>query len=131
MIITLIDDKINIDIENLCCTLGFDTLSKLSNNDLVRRKTLSYKLSLNNRDVRLVCPMLKTTCGENVVLWPSIKLLSRKYPVHIYIYSIALYLSSDMNMRETAFQVRQKFGLENFSHSTISRILKKLLDIVH
>ena len=130
MIITLIDDEINMDTDNFCCTLSFDTLSKLYDNDLIRRKTLSYKLSLDNRDIRLVCPMLKTSCEKNVALWPSIKLLFRKYPVHIYIYSAALYLSSDLTMRETAYHVRQKFGLENFSHSTISRALKKLSDIV-
>jgi len=70
--------------------------------------------------------MLKNADSQSTVLWPSIKLPFRKYPVYVYVYAVALYLTSQMSMRETAIKVSQKFGLQSFSHSTISRTLKKL-----
>ncbi|UWG97337.1 hypothetical protein LPY66_00415 [Dehalobacter sp. DCM] len=70
--------------------------------------------------------MLKFLERKNVVLWPSIKLPNRKYPVNVYLYGVALYLTSKISMREAALKIRQKFGLESFSHSTLSRTLRKL-----
>ena len=58
-------------------------------------------------------------------MWPSIKLPNRKYPIYVYIYATALYLSSKISMREAALRTRQKFGQESFSHSILSRVLKK------
>ena len=68
--------------------------------------------------------------NENVVLWPSIKLPFRKYPVYVYFYAVALYLSSNLSMREVAARTRIQFGLDKFSHSTLSRTLKRLSGIV-
>ena len=70
--------------------------------------------------------MLKSDDKKNIVICPSIKLPNRKYPVYVYIYAVILYLSSGLSMRKVALKVRTKFGLENFSHSTLSRVLNKL-----
>lgn len=70
--------------------------------------------------------MFRNTGAGNVALWPSIKLPFRKYPVYVYLYSVALYLSTDLSMRDIAGVVRHKYGLDKFSHSTVSRALKKL-----
>lgn len=129
MIIALTNDEINIDSDNLCCTLSNETLGKLSSGRFIRRRNASYKLFISNRELRLVCPMLRNWQHKNIVLWPAFKLPFRKYPVYVYLYAVALYLSSDLSMRGTADHVRNKFGLDNFSHSTVSRALKKLFEI--
>lgn len=85
-----------------------------------------YKLFINGQEKQLICPMLKFPDKKDVVLWPSIKLPYRKYPVYVYLYGAALYLTSKISMRDAALKVRQKFGLESFSHSTLSRVLRKL-----
>ncbi|WP_066636794.1 hypothetical protein [Desulfolucanica intricata] len=126
LIITLIDTKININSSGFYCNLGQDLLDKLQSCSLLRRKSLVYKLFINSHEKQLICPMLKFPEKKNVVLWPSIKLPYRKYPVYVYIYAAALYLTSKISMREAALKVRQKFRLESFSHSTLSRILRKL-----
>jgi hypothetical protein len=130
MIITLTNEKINIHNREIYCTLGQDVLDKLSNSRMLRHKSLSYRVAINNHEKCLICPMLKIPGQVNVVLWPSFKLPFRKYPVHIYFYAVALYLTTHMSMRKTALKVCQKFGLENFSHSTLCRVLKKLSSIV-
>lgn len=118
--------KININGGSFYCNLPQELINKLKSYSLLRRKSLLYKLFINNREKQLSCPMLKFPDRKNVVLWPSIKLPHRKYTVHIYFYAAALYFTSGICMREVALKVRQKFGLENFSHSTLSRLLKKL-----
>jgi hypothetical protein len=130
MIITLTSHEINIDIDNFSCNLESEVLNKLVSENLSRKKTASYKLFINNRELRLVCPLLKNEQSKNVVIWPSFKLPFRKYPVYVYLYAVALYLSSDLSMRNTASFVRNAFRLDKFSHSTISRALKKLSTIV-
>lgn len=129
MIITLTNDKINIDSENFCCTLDSDALSELKFNRFIPRRTLSYTFLINNRELRLDCPVLGNTGAGNVVLWPAIKLPFRKYPVYVYLYSVALYLSTDFSMRDVASIVRQKYGLDKFSHTTVLRALKRLSGI--
>jgi len=130
LIITLTNEKINIDNDNFYCTFSSETLEKLSYHQLARRRNITYKFFISNRELRLVCPLLKTMANENVVLWPSIKLPFRKYPVYVYFYAVALYLSSSLSMREVADRTRIQFGLDKFSHSTLSRTLKKLSGIV-
>lgn len=118
MIITLIDTEININNYNFYCYLLQGPISILKKHSLLIRKNVTYKIFLNGHEKQLSCPMLKFPQEKNVVLWPSIKLPNRKYPIHTYIYAAALYLSSGKSMRDIALKVRQKFGLESFSHST-------------
>jgi len=121
MIITLVDTEINIKNgkiifpeENSETQYEFN---KLQN---------TYKININNFDYELVCPQVITDTNEISILWPSFKLPRRKYPVYVYIYAVALYLNTNKSMRKVAEEVRKKFGLEKFSHSTLSRCLKKL-----
>jgi len=64
--------------------------------------------------------------GSYQIVWPSFKLPNRSYPVFVYLYAAALYLSSGESMRDTAERVIKFFGLETFSHTTISRFLRKI-----
>lgn len=129
MIITVTPEKINIQNENYHCTFSTETLEKLSSGGLTRKKVVTYKLYINHRELQLQCPLLKHPHHKNIVLWPADKLPYRKYPVYVYLYAVALYLSSDMSMRSVAAEVKKSFGLDGFSHSTLCRTLKKLKEM--
>ena len=119
-------EKINILNDSFYCTFSDEMLKKLSASGLIRRKKVSYKFFLNNREFKLECPMIKDPHHKNLVIWPAIKLPYRKYPVYVYLYASALYLSSNLSMRSVAAKVRKIFGLDKFSHSTLCRSLKRL-----
>lgn len=130
MIVTLTLEKINIQNDDYRCTFSAETLEKLSYSGYKRRRTIIYKLYINNRELQLECPMLKHPQHKNIVLWPASKLPYRKHPVYVYLYAVALYLSSNMSMRSVAAKVRKQFGLDSFSHSTLCRTLQKLKGII-
>ncbi len=130
MIVTVTPEKINIQNDNYHCTFSTETLGKLSLGSLKRRRWVTYKLYINHRELQLQCPLLKHPQQKNIVLWPADKLPYRKYPVYVYLYAAALYLSSDMSMRSVAAEIKKTFGLTGFSHSTLCRTLKKLRGIV-
>jgi hypothetical protein len=100
-------------------------VEKLRNNDLLSKESIPYKLYINNGEKQLLCPMLNLNNGKNIVLWPSFKLPLRSFPVHVYLYATAKYLTEHISMRKSAEKTRRKFGLPTFSHSTLSRFLKK------
>lgn len=126
MIVTVTPEKINIQNDNYHCTFSDETLERLSSGGLTRRCKVTYKLFINHRELQLECPLLKHPQHKNIVLWPAIKLPYRKYPVYVYLYAVALYLSTDLSMRSVVAEVRKIFGLDGFSHSTLCRTLKKL-----
>lgn len=68
--------------------------------------------------------------GSYQMIWPSFKLPNRPYPLFVYLYAVAWYLSSGESQRETAEKVIHFFGLETFSHSTICRFLRRLYPIL-
>jgi len=128
MIITLTLDKINIPIDSIYCTFSNETLEKLYGSTK-RRPKRNYKIFLNKRELQIQCPVIKNAKQPDaLVIWPAIKLPHRKYPIHIYLYAVALYLSSGLSMRKAAAKVRGILGLEKFSHSTLSRTLQKLTE---
>lgn len=129
MIVTLTLDKINIADDNIYCSFSEETLRKHYSGNSRQRPRKTYKLYLNNRELQLECPVIQNTRQEAIVVLPAIKLPYRKYPVYVYLYGVALYLSSNLSMRQAAAQVRKTFGLDKFSHSTICRTLKKLSEI--
>jgi len=130
MIVTVTPEKINIQNDSYRCTFSTETLEKLSLGGLTRRRTVTYKLYINHRELQLECPLLKHPQHKNIVLWPAGKLPYRKYPVYVYLYAAAHYLFSDMSMRGVASEVKKTFGLAGFSHSTLCRTLQKLQKIV-
>ena len=128
MIVTLIHKEINIKDGKM-----FFNRTDLLSHNLNNNKTRVYRVIQDNFEYDLLCPERITETQEKMVFWPSFKLPYRKYPVYVYLYAAALYLSTEKSMREVAFEIRRKFGLEKFSHSTVSRTLKKLrnnLDIL-
>ena len=124
MIITLILSEINIDENELICQIKTITLNKYKK--LLVKQYVFYRFYWKGRQLTLKCDLLNIHKDIKVVLWPSHKLPFRKYPVHVYLYAIAIYLSEKINMRTAAEKTRKNFNLETFSHSTLSRALKRL-----
>lgn len=70
--------------------------------------------------------------GEgSYLLWPAGLVRCRKYPLAVYLFAVSIYLNSDLSMRKVAVLTRKQFGLQNFSHSTISRTLGSLAQLVN
>lgn len=126
MIVALTNVELNIS-GNQVYTIWPEEMKALCSMGVVSKKSRHYALTMNYRDYQLLCPLFDVGQGRLALIWPSFKLPRRPYPCFVYIYAVALYLSSDRSMRDVASEVRKKFGLTTFSHSTISRALKKLL----
>ncbi|MDA8211621.1 MAG: hypothetical protein M0021_07070 [Clostridia bacterium] len=92
----------------------------------VIKKNKQYHLIIHYRQLVIQCPILLTPEGQYQLIWPSFKLPNRPYPIYVYLYALAWYLSSGESMRVTAEKVLNVFGLETFSHTTISRFLRKI-----
>jgi hypothetical protein len=73
----------------------------------------------------VVCPEYKDSQENSIIILPDYIWPGRKYPVFVYIYAIWLYSSNTgISQRAVAEEVRKKFGLPDFSHSTVGRIFK-------
>lgn len=126
MIITLTPSPLNIS-GNEIYPLPQEELDLLHSIGVLSKRNKTYILSLNYREYTLLCLLLKTGHGGVFVLWPSFKLPRRPYPVFVYLYAVARYLSCNLSLRAVAAEVRKKFGLSTFSHTTISGVLRKLV----
>lgn len=126
MIVALTDVELNIS-GNQVYTICPEEMKALNSMGVISKKSRNYALTLNYRDYQLLCPLFDMGDGRLALIWPSFKLPRRPYPCFVYIYAVALYLSTGRSMRDVASEVRKRFGLTTFSHSTISRALKKLL----
>jgi coenzyme F420-reducing hydrogenase alpha subunit len=126
MIVTLLNTKINID-DGKISFLNEEFKAQYPNISKYR----TYIANFDNREYLLACPEITSETGEKMVFWPSFKLRYRKYPVYVYIYAVALYLSTNKSMRTVAEEVKRKFGLEKLSHSTVSRSLKRLIENIY
>ena len=96
----------------------------------VIKKKKQYLLIIHHRQYTLECPILHMNDGSYRMIWPSFKLPNRPYPVFVYLYAVAWYLSNGESMRSTAQKVMHFFGLSTFSHSTLCRFLPKLYPIL-
>lgn len=126
LIITLTNTEFN-NTGNEIFTIKPEELQLLRSMGIISKKNKIYTLTFNYRDFQLHCPLFEFRPGKTAVIWPSFKLPRRPYPCFIYLYAVTRYLTTKMSMRLVAEEVRKKFGLATFSHSTISRALKKLI----
>jgi hypothetical protein len=107
-----------------------EELQEFLNQGTVIKKKKHYRMIINYRQFVLECPILLRTDGQYQIIWPSFKLPNRPYPIYVYLYAAAWYLSSSESMRTTAQKIIPTFGLETFSHTTISRFLSKLYQVL-
>jgi len=69
-----------------------------------------------------VCPRYTFADGSFIVVIPWFLIPGRPYPVQIYMHACGLYSANPgMGQRAAAKATRAEFGLEKFSHSTVSR----------
>ena len=85
---------------------------------------------LHYHEITIECPILLMKDGSYLIVWPSFKLPYRPYPIFVYLYAVALYLSSGESQRKTAAKTSKVFGMETFDHSTICRFLTKIYQAI-
>jgi hypothetical protein len=75
----------------------------------------------------IVCPGYIFKDGSYVIVIPWYLIPGRWYPIQIYLYACSLYSSDPtLGQRGAARKTREKFKLEKFSHSTVSRTFRAL-----
>jgi hypothetical protein len=83
---------------------------------------LSYHIEGRWCKHEVVCPRYTFAGGGFVVVIPWFLIPGRPYPVQVYLYASGLYSANPaMGQRAAAKATRAEFGLEKFSHSTVSR----------
>lgn len=92
---------------------------------MVVKKFNTYRLILNFREIFIECPVIVKDNYPSIVVFPAFKLPYRPYPCFVYFYAVALFLSG-ISMRKAAASTAKRFGILNFSHSTISRAFSKM-----
>lgn len=88
-----------------------------------------YRIEFGHHEFSLVVPVLAEDHGA-CVAWPLCKAPGRRYPLAAYLYGAARYLCGNESQREVAAQVRRMFGLARFSHSTLSRVIRRFSERV-
>ena len=112
--------------ETTYCPLSPEEFEKLRQAGIVAKKKRTYRMVLYYRDIQVECPVKLDGNKAVGIILPAFKLPYRKYPVFVYLYAVALYLSGE-SMRTAARETAEKFGVPGFSHSTISRTLDALI----
>lgn len=128
MIITLKIPSVNLkDVQHpeILVFSDEDLQEFLSQGTIIKKKK-RYLMIIHQRKIIIECPILRLNDGRYQLILPSFKLPNRPYPIFVYLYAVALYLSSKDSMRLTAQKVIKEFSLKTFSHTTISRFLIKL-----
>lgn len=111
--------------ETIFCPLSPEEFEKLRQAGVVAKKKRIYRMVLHYRDIQVECPVQLDGKKPVGIILPAWKLPYRKYPIFVYLYAVALYLSGE-SMRTAARKTAKKFGVPKFSHSTVSRTLDAL-----
>jgi len=111
--------------ETIFCPLTPEEFEKLRQVGVVAKKKRIYHMELYYRDIQVECPVQLNGKKPAGIILPTWKLPYHKYPVFVYLYAVALYLSGE-SMRKAARKTGEKFGVPKFSHSTVSRTLNTL-----
>lgn len=98
---------------------------KLKRAGIIAKKLHAYRLVLNLREIQVECPVILHDKHPVGVILPAFKLPYRPYPCFVYLFAIALHLTG-IPMRKAAIITGKKFGIVDFSHSTISRAFSRM-----
>jgi hypothetical protein len=104
-----------------------EELESMREKGWISKKNKVYQLTINHQQYQVICPVKMENDVAVGVYLPSFKSPYRPYPCYVYLFSIALHLNG-LSMRKSAKETGKKFGISKFSHSTISRVLKVLLN---
>jgi hypothetical protein len=126
MNITLVSTDYKTGEQNFC-PLPMEMFALLKQEGIISNKMRVYRLEINHLDVQIECPVIMNEDRRPVcVIMPAFKLPYRRYPSYVYLYAVVLHLTG-YSMRKAAEEVRKKFGIKNFSHSTVCRTFATLL----
>ena len=106
-----------------------DKLQEFARQGTIMKKNRQYRLVVHYRQFTIECPVLQMSDGSYQMIWPSFKLPYRPYPVFVYLFAVAWYLSGGESQWATAERAMHFFGLETFSHTTVGRFLRRLYPI--
>ena len=85
-----------------------------------------YQIEYRRRH-EITCPRYTFADGSFIIVIPWFLFPRRPYPIQVYLYACGLYSASpEMGQRAVAEATRARFGLEKFSHSTVSRSFRDL-----
>jgi hypothetical protein len=85
-----------------------------------------YQIEYNGSDHEIICPEYIFP-DKTIIILVWFLIPGRHYPLPAYLYACSLYSSNpDIGQREASEATRKKFGLETFSHSTLSRTFTDL-----
>lgn len=107
-------------------TFSEEELQEYLSMGAVIKRGKQYAFVLHYHEITIECPILLMKNGSYLIVYPSFKLPYRPYPIFVYLYAVALYLSSGESQRKAAEKTRKVFGMETFDHSTICRFLQKI-----
>ena len=95
-------------------------------------KERRYKVTVDYREYEIVCTEIwKKGDTEHSVIIPAFLIPHRRYPLDVYVYAINLYCSEpEKGQRAAAKATKKHFGLDKFSHTTISRSMKTMSQIL-
>jgi hypothetical protein len=90
-------------------------------------KRREYNIHVFGSDCHINCPV---TVGKNgkTIHAPYFLLPRRPYPLYVYLYAIYLHCRLEFTQSGAAKETRTNFGIDKFSHSTVSRALKRLAE---
>lgn len=111
-------------------TFSEEELKGFIDQGAVVKKNKQYRLVIHHRQFMIECPILLMDDGSYRMIWPSFLLPNRPYPGFVYLFALAIYLSSALSQRGAADKTRNFFGLATFSHSTICRFLPRFFPIL-
>ncbi len=106
--------------ETIYCHLKNEEYLKLRRSGLITKKLSTYRFVLNCREIQIECPVIIHDKKPIAIILPAFKIPYRPYPVFVYLFAVTLCLTG-LSMRKAAVMAGKKFGILNFSHSTISR----------
>ena len=113
--------------DNLIYVLSPEQVEEYQNRGF-KYKERMYKITIDCIPHEIVCGEIwKNGDNEHSVIIPAFLVLRRPNPLDVYVYAINLYCGSpQISLRAAAEATKEKFKLKKFSHTAISRAIKKL-----
>jgi hypothetical protein len=116
----------NIIINSEMYVILFPIMIQSQQDVLFKFKTLEYKIILGGKE-RIISGLKVNINNKSSILKPYFIIPGRPYPIIVYLDAILLYKKGEMNQRQVAETIRQKYKLTTFSSSTLSRAFRSTI----
>jgi hypothetical protein len=112
--------------KQILCPLTPEEYETFLTAGLIIKKMRSYRMEFKYINYQVDCPVKVKDNQPIGIIFPAFKLPYRRYPCYVYLFAISLILTG-ISMRKAAKMTGKKFGIPQFSHSTISRTFALIL----